>query len=44
MVLFIKETLVTATEKFPTFKLSDIIKLYTSQMSALGVHLEKKAV
>ena len=42
LVAFIEETLLTETEEVPTFKLSDLIKLYTSQMSALGVHLEKR--
>ena len=37
--LFIEESLLTAT---PTFNLSDLIKFYTSQFSALGVHLEKR--
>ena len=42
MVVFIEETLLTATEEIPTLKLSDIIKLYTLQFSALGVYLEKR--
>ena len=42
MVVFIEETLLTATEEIPTLRLSDIIKLYTLQFSALGVHLEKR--
>ena len=42
VVVFIEETLLTASEEFLTFKLSDIIKLYTSRLSALGVHLEKR--
>ena len=42
MVAFIEETLLVTTEEIPMFKLSDLIKLYTSQLSALGVHLEKR--
>ena len=37
--LFIEESLLKAT---PTFKLPDLIKLYTSRFSAIGVHLEKR--
>ena len=37
--LFIEESLLTAN---PAFKLPDLIKFYTSQFSALGVHLEKR--
>ena len=42
VVAFIEETLLTATEEILTFKLSDFIKLYTSQFSALDIHLEKR--
>ena len=44
MVVFIEETLLTATEEIPTLRLSDITKLYTLQFSALGVHLEKGCI
>ena len=43
VLAFIEETLLTPTEEILTFKLSDLIKLYTSQLSALGFHLEKGA-
>ena len=42
VVAFIEETLLVTTEEIPMFKLSDLIKLYTSQLSALGAHCEKK--
>ena len=41
VAVLIEETLLTATAEIPMLKLSDLIKLYTWQLSALGVHLEK---
>ena len=42
VVAFIEESLLTATEEIPIFKLSDLIKLYTSKLSALGVELDTR--
>ena len=42
MVAFIEEALLAATQENETFNLFDLTKLYTSQLSAPGVHLEKR--
>ena len=42
MVVFIEKALLAATQENQTFRLFDLTKLYTSQLSAPGVHLEKR--
>ena len=42
VVAFIEETLLTATKEIPTFKLSDLIKLYTAHLVKLGVTMETR--
>lgn len=42
VVAFMEETLLTSTDEIPTFKLSDLIKLYNTHLSDLGVTLETR--
>ena len=42
VVAFMEETLLTPTDEIPTFKLSDLIKLYNTHLSDLGVTLETR--
>ena len=42
VVAFIEESLMASTEQIPAFKLSDLIKLYATGLSALCVHLETR--
>ena len=44
VVAFNEQTVLTGTEVILRFKLSDFIKLNTSQMSALGVHLKRRVL
>lgn len=42
VVTFIEETLLTSTDQIPTFRLSDLIKLYNSHLSEIRLTLETK--
>ena len=43
-IAYIEDSLMTSTEQIPTFKLSDLIKLYVTCLSALAVHLETRVL
>ena len=42
VVSFIEEIVMNATKKIPTFKLSDLIKLYDTHLKDLGITLETR--
>ena len=42
IVAFIEETLLTSTNEISTFKLSDLIRLYTAHLAKLGVTMETR--
>lgn len=42
VVAYIEETLLTSTNEMPTFKLSDLIKLYMAHLVKLGVTMETR--
>lgn len=42
VVAYIEETLLTSTNEISTFKLSDLIKLYTAHLVKLGVTMETR--
>lgn len=42
VVSFIEESLMTEVDKIHVFKLSDLVKMYHTNLEELGIHLETR--